>query len=111
MCISVTYECKYIIPKVFTCVLLIILINRCLSLVTPVIISPPSPYSLPHLLSPSFSAHPHTLFRNNSLASKSYDQFMKIIAMPYLHGLLKHNVDQMYEDKRVVELDPSQLDR
>ena len=36
---------------------------------------------------------------------------MKIIAMPYLHDLLKVHVDQMYEDKRVVELDPSQLER
>ena len=69
------------------------------------------PPSQPHVSFPSSSAHPHTLFRNNSLASKSYDQFMKIIAMPYLHGLLKVPVDQMYEDRRVVELDPTQLDR
>ena len=36
---------------------------------------------------------------------------MKVIALPYLHEILKPFVDQIYQDKRTVELDPSQLDR
>ena len=57
------------------------------------------------------SGQPATIFRSNSLASKSYDQFMKIIAMPYLHDLLRPFIDRIYEDKRIVELDPSQFDK
>ena len=63
-----------------------------------------------HPLSVSLD-HPATIFRSNSLASKSYDQFMKIIAMPYLHDLLKPFIDRIYEDKRQVELDPAQFDK
>lgn len=57
------------------------------------------------------TSQPATIFRSNSLASKSYDQFMKIIAMPYLHDLLRPFIDRIYEDKRIVELDPSQFDK
>ncbi len=53
----------------------------------------------------------NTLFRGNSLATKSFDQFMKVVGMPYLHETLKPVIDQIYEEKKMVELDPQKMDR
>uniref|UniRef100_A0A1X7U651 Ras GTPase-activating protein n=2 Tax=Amphimedon queenslandica TaxID=400682 RepID=A0A1X7U651_AMPQE len=50
-----------------------------------------------------------TLFRGNSLASKCLDQFMKVVALPYLHETLKPVIDTIFNDKKLVELDPDQL--
>ncbi|XP_030073805.1 rasGAP-activating-like protein 1 isoform X2 [Microcaecilia unicolor] len=53
---------------------------------------------------------PNTLFRSNSLASKSMEQFMKVVGMPYLHGVLKPVINQIFEEKRYIELDPCKID-
>uniref|UniRef100_A0A8C6YFR1 RAS protein activator like 1 n=1 Tax=Naja naja TaxID=35670 RepID=A0A8C6YFR1_NAJNA len=53
---------------------------------------------------------PNTLFRSNSLASKSTEQFMKIVGMPYLHEVLKVIVHRIFEEKKYVELDPCKIE-
>ncbi|XP_072034910.1 rasGAP-activating-like protein 1 isoform X2 [Amphiura filiformis] len=58
-----------------------------------------------------YTSDVNTLFRGNSLATKSFDQFMKVVGMPYLHETLKPVVDQIYEEKKMVELDPQKMDR
>lgn len=50
-----------------------------------------------------------TLFRGNSLASKSVDQFMKIVALPYLHSTISPVIDAIYTEKKLCELDCDQL--
>jgi RAS protein activator-like 1 len=52
---------------------------------------------------------PATLFRGNSLASKSFDQFMKIVALPYLHATIAPVIDAIYNEKKLCELDTEQL--
>ncbi|XP_053324751.1 rasGAP-activating-like protein 1 isoform X2 [Spea bombifrons] len=53
---------------------------------------------------------PNTLFRSNSLASKSMEQYMKIVGMPYLHEVLRPIISRIFEEKRYVELDPCKID-
>uniref|UniRef100_A0A8D1YNV1 RasGAP-activating-like protein 1 n=1 Tax=Sus scrofa TaxID=9823 RepID=A0A8D1YNV1_PIG len=53
---------------------------------------------------------PNTLFRSNSLASKSMEQFMKLVGMPYLHELLKPVINRVFEEKKYMELDPCKMD-
>lgn len=53
---------------------------------------------------------PNTLFRSNSLASKSMEQFMKLVGMPYLHEVLKPVVNRVFEEKKYMELDPCKMD-
>ncbi|XP_078193504.1 rasGAP-activating-like protein 1 isoform X6 [Callithrix jacchus] len=53
---------------------------------------------------------PNTLFRSNSLASKSMEQFMKLVGMPYLHEVLKPVISRVFEEKKYMELDPSKMD-
>ncbi|KAM6340300.1 rasGAP-activating-like protein 1 [Alca torda] len=53
---------------------------------------------------------PNTLFRSNSLASKSVEQFMKLVGLPYLHEVLKPVVNRIFEEKKYVELDPGKMD-
>uniref|UniRef100_A0A4W3I2G9 RAS protein activator like 1 n=1 Tax=Callorhinchus milii TaxID=7868 RepID=A0A4W3I2G9_CALMI len=53
---------------------------------------------------------PNTLFRSNSLASKSMEQFMKLVGMPYLHRVLKPVINRIFEEKRYIELDPCKID-
>ncbi|NXL70212.1 RASL1 protein, partial [Leptocoma aspasia] len=53
---------------------------------------------------------PNTLFRSNSLASKSMEQFMKVVGLPYLHEVLKPVVNRIFEEKKYVELDPSKME-
>ncbi|XP_077604123.1 rasGAP-activating-like protein 1 [Crocuta crocuta] len=53
---------------------------------------------------------PNTLFRSNSLASKSMEQFMKLVGMPYLHEVLKPVINRVFEEKKYVELDPCKID-
>ncbi|KAL7986769.1 hypothetical protein Chor_013052 [Crotalus horridus] len=45
-------------------------------------------------------ADPNTLFRSNSLASKSMEQFMKIVGMPYLHEVLKVIIHRIFDEKK-----------
>ncbi|XP_036908046.1 rasGAP-activating-like protein 1 isoform X2 [Sturnira hondurensis] len=53
---------------------------------------------------------PNTLFRSNSLASKSMEQFMKLVGMPYLHEVLKPVISRVFEEKKYIELDPCKMD-
>nr|DBA22825.1 TPA: hypothetical protein GDO54_013821 [Pyxicephalus adspersus] len=53
---------------------------------------------------------PNTLFRSNSLASKSMEQYMKIVGMPYLHEVLRPIITRIFEEKKYVELDPCKID-
>ncbi|XP_077043897.1 LOW QUALITY PROTEIN: rasGAP-activating-like protein 1 [Agelaius phoeniceus] len=53
---------------------------------------------------------PNTLFRSNSLASKSMEQFMKAVGLPYLHEVLKPVVNHIFEEKKYVELDPGKME-
>ncbi|NWI64383.1 RASL1 protein, partial [Todus mexicanus] len=53
---------------------------------------------------------PNTLFRSNSLASKSVEQFMKAVGLPYLHEVLKPVVNRIFEEKKYVELDPGKME-
>ncbi|XP_060049028.1 rasGAP-activating-like protein 1 isoform X2 [Erinaceus europaeus] len=53
---------------------------------------------------------PNTLFRSNSLASKSVEQFMKLVGMPYLHEVLKPVISRIFEERKYMELDPSKID-
>ncbi|XP_069353181.1 rasGAP-activating-like protein 1 isoform X1 [Eulemur rufifrons] len=52
----------------------------------------------------------NTLFRSNSLASKSMEQFMKLVGMPYLHEVLKPVLSRVFEEKKYIELDPCKMD-
>ncbi|NXW81777.1 RASL1 protein, partial [Alopecoenas beccarii] len=53
---------------------------------------------------------PNTLFRSNSLASKSMEQFMKVVGLPYLHEVLRPVVNRIFEEKKYVELDPGKME-
>jgi Ras GTPase-activating protein 1 len=50
-------------------------------------------------------SRPETLFRGNSLASKTMDQYMKMTAIPFLHAAIREPVKRLFEDKRSCELD------
>ncbi|XP_020662756.3 rasGAP-activating-like protein 1 isoform X1 [Pogona vitticeps] len=58
----------------------------------------------------SRTTDPNTLFRSNSLASKSMEQFMKVVGMPYLHEVLKSIINRIFEEKKYVELDPCKIE-
>ncbi|KAF7244402.1 Ras GTPase-activating protein 4 [Varanus komodoensis] len=53
---------------------------------------------------------PNTLFRSNSLASKSMESFLKVAGMQYLHQVLGPTLRRVFEEKRYVELDPSKVE-
>ncbi|XP_054857042.1 ras GTPase-activating protein 4-like isoform X4 [Eublepharis macularius] len=53
---------------------------------------------------------PNTLFRGNSLASKSMESFLKVAGMQYLHAVLGPAVNRVFEEKRYIELDPSKVE-
>ncbi|PNJ82595.1 RASAL1 isoform 10 [Pongo abelii] len=59
---------------------------------------------------PAEVVDPNTLFRSNSLASKSMEQFMKLVGMPYLHEVLKPVISRVFEEKKYMELDPCKMD-
>ncbi|XP_027720185.1 rasGAP-activating-like protein 1 isoform X2 [Vombatus ursinus] len=58
----------------------------------------------------SRTTDPNTLFRSNSLASKSMEQFMKLVGIPYLHEVLKPCVNRIFEEKKYIELDPCKIE-
>ncbi|XP_053941333.1 ras GTPase-activating protein 4 [Cuculus canorus] len=53
---------------------------------------------------------PNTLFRSNSLASKSMESFLKVTGMPYLHAVLGPTITRVFEEKKHVELDPGKVE-
>ncbi|XP_026871690.2 ras GTPase-activating protein 4 [Electrophorus electricus] len=56
------------------------------------------------------TTEPNTLFRSNSLASKSMESFLKVAGMQYLHRLLGPTINRIFEDKKYVELDPNKVE-
>ncbi|EGD72431.1 hypothetical protein PTSG_00450 [Salpingoeca rosetta] len=48
-----------------------------------------------------------TLFRGNTLASKCMDQYMKLVAMPFLQSCIEEPIKELFESKASFELDPS----
>ncbi|PNI10691.1 hypothetical protein CK820_G0056959, partial [Pan troglodytes] len=57
----------------------------------------------------SRTSETNTLFRSNSLASKSMESFLKVAGMQYLHGVLVPIINKVFEEK-YVELDPSKVE-
>ncbi|XP_039705114.1 ras GTPase-activating protein 4B isoform X3 [Pteropus medius] len=66
--------------------------------------------SAPYPLEPLIVGEANTLFRSNSLASKSMESFLKVAGMRYLHGVLGPIIDRIFEEKKYVELDPSKVE-
>uniref|UniRef100_K7DDX7 RAS p21 protein activator 4 n=1 Tax=Pan troglodytes TaxID=9598 RepID=K7DDX7_PANTR len=58
----------------------------------------------------SRTSETNTLFRSNSLASKSMESFLKVAGMQYLHGVLVPIINKVFEEKKYVELDPSKVE-
>ncbi|KAM8776991.1 ras GTPase-activating protein 4B isoform 1-T1 [Rhynchonycteris naso] len=58
----------------------------------------------------SRTSETNTLFRSNSLASKSMESFLKVAGMRYLHSVLGPIIDKVFEEKKYVELDPSKVE-
>ncbi|XP_042542445.1 ras GTPase-activating protein 4B [Dipodomys spectabilis] len=58
----------------------------------------------------SRTSEANTLFRSNSLASKSMESFLKVAGMRYLHSVLGPIIDKVFEEKKYVELDPSKVE-
>ncbi|XP_005986917.1 ras GTPase-activating protein 4 [Latimeria chalumnae] len=56
------------------------------------------------------TSEPNTLFRSNSLASKSMESFLKLVGMQYLHNVLGPIVNRVFEERKYVELDPSKVE-
>ncbi|XP_066057722.1 ras GTPase-activating protein 4-like isoform X2 [Chamaea fasciata] len=56
------------------------------------------------------TSEPNTLFRSNSLASKSMESFLKVTGMPYLHFVLGPTITRVFEEKKYVELDPGKVE-
>ncbi|XP_054993050.1 ras GTPase-activating protein 4B isoform X2 [Sorex araneus] len=58
----------------------------------------------------SRTSETNTLFRSNSLASKSTESLLKVAGLRYLHGVLGPIIDKVFEEKKYVELDPSKVE-
>ncbi|KAJ8343022.1 hypothetical protein SKAU_G00329500 [Synaphobranchus kaupii] len=56
------------------------------------------------------AGEPNTLFRSNSLASKSTESFLKLAGMQYLHRLLAPTINRIFEEKKYIELDPNKVE-
>ncbi|XP_065672568.1 ras GTPase-activating protein 1 isoform X3 [Hydra vulgaris] len=52
-----------------------------------------------------------TLFRGNTLTTKLMDQYMKMIATPYLQQTIKSVILKIMESKQCCELNPSQVEK
>ncbi|KAM9320064.1 ras GTPase-activating protein 4-like [Gastrophryne carolinensis] len=53
---------------------------------------------------------PNTLFRSNSLASKSMESFLKVAGTQYLHSVVGPTINRIFEEKKYIELDPSKVE-
>jgi hypothetical protein len=51
----------------------------------------------------------NTIFRANSLGSKAIDQYMKLVGMKYLQGVLQPIIHEIVSQNRPCELDPTRL--
>ncbi|KJE97244.1 hypothetical protein, variant 1 [Capsaspora owczarzaki ATCC 30864] len=52
---------------------------------------------------------PNIIFRGNSLATKTIDQFMKLVGMKYLHNTLSSVIKSIYDSKTAAEVDPTRV--
>ncbi|XP_071798540.1 ras GTPase-activating protein 3-like [Asterias amurensis] len=57
----------------------------------------------------SDTSDPNTIFRGNSLASKCIDEFMRMDGLHYLYDTLRDLLENIYEEKKPCEIDPSKL--
>lgn len=70
-------------------------------------------YLLDHLNSTEIDStpNPDIIFRGNSLATKSVDQYMKLVGTPYLNHVLRALIKKLYASNKTCEVDPSKLER
>ena len=54
---------------------------------------------------------PSVLFRANSLATKAFDYYLKLVGLPYLHQTLQDVVKEVYATKKACEVDPTRLEK
>jgi hypothetical protein len=52
-----------------------------------------------------------TLFRANSIGSKAIDMYMRLVAFRYLQEVVHETVDELYETKKSVEVDPNRMEK
>jgi hypothetical protein len=70
-----------------------------------------------------FSADPDVLFRGNSVATKAFDYYMKLVGLQYLNKTIGANIKDIYDSKKSCEVtctfnvfsrsqvDPSKLEK
>ncbi|XP_046555500.1 ras GTPase-activating protein 3-like [Haliotis rubra] len=51
----------------------------------------------------------NTFFRGNTLVTKLVDELMKLVGLPYLHDTLKTIIDQIFEERKLCEVDPARM--
>jgi len=54
---------------------------------------------------------PDVLFRANSLATKAFDYYLKLVGLPYLHNTLEDVIKEVYTTKKPCELDPTRVEK
>ena len=52
----------------------------------------------------------NTIFRGNTLTSKSLDTYMKVVGHDYLASVLKETLDEIFTEKKICELDPTRIE-
>ena len=57
------------------------------------------------------TSDPDVIFRANSLATKTFDYYMKLVALPYLQDTLGDLVKEIYVTKKPYEVDPTRLEK
>ena len=57
------------------------------------------------------TSDPEVLFRANSLATKTFDYYLKLIGLEYLHSVLENIIKDIYSSKKSCELDPTRLEK
>ena len=55
--------------------------------------------------------NPDVIFRANSLATKAFDYYMKLIGLGYLQNTLAEHVKEIYNTKKLCEVDPTRLEK
>lgn len=47
---------------------------------------------------------PNIIFRSNTLATKALEMYMKLVALPHLHKMLKPTITELYKGKKACEV-------
>lgn len=70
-------------------------------------------YFLNHLSNTEIDStpNPDIIFRGNSLATKSIDQYMKLVGTPYLNHVLRALIKKLYASSKTCEVDPTKLEK